>query len=187
MKALMGDSSDNIPGAPGIGPKTASALIIKYHNIDNIIDNISELKPPKAKKSIEENIEQIKLSRYLSEIKIDVDVDYDINNADINDMFNQESYKLFKRYDFKNMLKRCDNGTQSEPECCKHFNKVEDFAKAEEVFETAASHIKENKKIGLGIIAEDELLGVSISYSDEDIYYIPAGGFITSDYLKDSL
>lgn len=95
MKALMGDSSDNIPGAPGIGPKTASALIIKYHNIDNIIDNISELKPPKAKKSIEENIEQIKLSRYLSEIKIDVDVDYDINNADINDMFNQESYKLF--------------------------------------------------------------------------------------------
>ena len=89
MKALMGDSSDNIPGAPGIGPKTASALIIKYHNIDNIIDNISELKPPKAKKSIEENIEQIKLSRYLSEIKIDVDVDYDINNADINDMFNQ--------------------------------------------------------------------------------------------------
>ena len=187
MKALMGDSSDNIPGAPGIGPKTASALIIKYHNIDNIIDNISELKPPKAKKSIEENIEQIKLSRYLSEIKIDVDVDYDINNADINDMFNQESYKLFKRYDFKNMLKRCDNGTQSEPECCKHFYKVEDFAKAEEVFETAASHIKENKKIGLGIIAEDELLGVSISYSDEDIYYIPAGGFITSDYLKDKL
>lgn len=187
MKALMGDSSDNIPGAPGIGPKTASALIIKYHNIDNIIDNISELKPPKAKKSIEENIEQIKLSRYLSEIKIDVDVDYDIDNADINDMFNQESYKLFKRYDFKNMLKRCDNGTQSEPECCKHFYKVEDFAKAEEVFETAASHIKENKKIGLGIIAEDELLGVSISYSDEDIYYIPAGGFITSDYLKDKL
>ena len=85
------------------------------------------------------------------------------------------------------MLKRCDNGTQSEPECCKHFYKVEDFAKAEEVFETAASHIKENKKIGLGIIAEDELLGVSISYSDEDIYYIPSGGFITSDYLKDKL
>ena len=55
------------------------------------------------------------------------------------------------------------------------------------MFETAASHIKENKKIGLGIIAEDELLGVSISYSDEDIYYIPAGGFITSDYLKDKL
>ena len=88
-------------------------------------------------------------------------------------MFNQESYKLFKRYDFKNMLKRCDNGTQSEPECCKHFYKVEDFAKAEEVFETAASHIKENKKSDLNNCRR-RALEFLISYSDEDIYYIPA-------------
>ena len=52
MKALMGDSSDNIPGAPGIGPKTASALIVQYHDINNIFEHMDELKPPKAKKSI---------------------------------------------------------------------------------------------------------------------------------------
>ena len=96
MKALMGDTSDNIPGAPGIGPKTASALIVQYHDINNIFEHMDELKPPKAKKSISENVEQIKLSRFLSEIKIDVDVDYNVNEALIDNMFNEESYKLFK-------------------------------------------------------------------------------------------
>lgn len=49
MKALMGDTSDNIPGAPGVGPKTASALITQYHNIETIFEHLDELKPPKAK------------------------------------------------------------------------------------------------------------------------------------------
>lgn len=52
VKALMGDASDNIPGAPGVGPKTASALIMKYHSIENVFEHLEELKPPKAKKSI---------------------------------------------------------------------------------------------------------------------------------------
>ena len=60
VKALMGDTSDNIPGAPGIGPKTASAIIREYHSLDNVFEHLCELKPPKAKASITENIEQIK-------------------------------------------------------------------------------------------------------------------------------
>ena len=67
----MGDTSDNIPGAPGIGPKTASAIIQKYHSLDKVFEHLEELKPPKAKTSITENIEQIKMSRFLSEIKTD--------------------------------------------------------------------------------------------------------------------
>lgn len=81
MKALMGDTSDNIPGAPGVGPKTASALITQYHNIETIFEHLDELKPPKAKKSISENVEQVKLSKFLATIDIDVPVDYDLENA----------------------------------------------------------------------------------------------------------
>ena len=128
MKALMGDSSDNIPGAPGIGPKTASALIVQYHDINNIFEHMDELKPPKAKKSISENVDQIKLSRFLSEIKTDVNIDYNVMDASIDNMFNDESYKLFKRYDFKNMLKRCDGNIQSEPDCYEHFTSVTDLS-----------------------------------------------------------
>ena len=79
VKALMGDTSDNIPGAPGIGPKTASAIIQKYHSLDKVFEHLEELKPPKAKTSITENIEQIKMSRFLSEIKTDVPIEYNLS------------------------------------------------------------------------------------------------------------
>lgn len=78
MKALMGDTSDNIPGAPGVGPKTASAIIQKYHSVDNVLAHLDELKPPKAQKSITENAEQVKMSRFLAEININVPLDYNI-------------------------------------------------------------------------------------------------------------
>ena len=85
MKALMGDTSDNIPGAPGVGPKTASAIIQKYHSVDNVLAHLDELKPPKAQKSITENAEQVKMSRFLAEININVPLDYNIENAEKRD------------------------------------------------------------------------------------------------------
>ena len=185
MKALMGDTSDNIPGAPGIGPKTASALIVQYHDINNIFEHMDELKPPKAKKSISENVEQIKLSRFLSEIKIDVDVDYNVNEALIDNMFNEESYKLFKRYDFKNMLKRCDGNMQSEPECYEHFKSVTELSEVENVFESARKCVADNKKVGISIMAEKEIYAVSLTF--EDIYYIPVYGFVLAAYLIEKM
>ena len=185
MKALMGDTSDNIPGAPGIGPKTASALIVQYHDINNIFEHMDELKPPKAKKSISENVEQIKLSRFLSEIKIDVDVDYNVNEALIDNMFNEESYKLFKRYDFKNMLKRCDGNMQSEPECYEHFKSVTELSEVENVFESARKCVADNKKVGISIMAEKEIYAVSLTF--DDIYYIPVYGFVLAAYLIEKM
>ncbi len=183
MKALMGDSSDNIPGAPGIGPKTASALIVQYHNIDNIFEHIEELKPPKARKSVSENVEQIRLSRFLSEIKIDVDIDYNVTDASIDNMFNDESYKLFKKYDFKNMLKRCDGNIQSEPECYQYFTSVTDLSEVEAVFDKACKQVCAGKRVGLSIMAEQELYAIAIALNDEDIYYIPVYGFVLANYL----
>lgn len=183
MKALMGDSSDNIPGAPGIGPKTASALIVQYHNIDNIFEHIEELKPPKARKSVSENVEQIRLSRFLSEIKIDVDIDYNVTYASIDNMFNDESYKLFKKYDFKNMLKRCDGNIQSEPECYQYFTSVTDLSEVEAVFDKACKQVCAGKRVGLSIMAEQELYAIALALNDEEIYYIPVYGFVLADYL----
>ena len=115
MKALMGDTSDNIPGAPGVGPKTASAIIQKYHSVDNVLAHLDELKPPKAQKSITENAEQVKMSRFLAEININVPLDYNIENAEIGDFYNPASYELFKKYNFKTMLKRFDKDMTAAP------------------------------------------------------------------------
>ena len=187
MKALMGDSSDNIPGAPGIGPKTASALIVQYHNIDNIFEHIEELKPPKARKSVSENVEQIRLSRFLSEIKIDVDIDYNVTDASIDNMFNDESYKLFKKYDFKNMLKRCDGNIQSEPECYQYFTSVTDLSEVEAVFDKACKQVCAGKRVGLSIMAEQELYAIALALNDEEIYYIPVYGFVLANYLIEKI
>ena len=190
VKALMGDSSDNIPGAPGIGPKTASAIISQYHSVDNVITHIDEIKPPKAKASISDNIEQIRMSRFLSEIKTDVPLEYNIEDAATGDYFNPKSYELFKKYGFKNMLKKFEQTdiVTKDPECYQHFHKVTDFGEAETIFDKAAAMISEDKgKVGLSVIRQKELIAVGLALSETDIYYIPVSGFITDSYLVSRL
>ena len=189
VKALMGDTSDNIPGAPGVGPKTASAIIQKYHSLDNVFEHLEELKPPKAKTSITENIEQIKMSRFLSEIKTDVPIEYNIEDAKAGDFFNENSYELFKKYNFKNMLKKFENTdiTAKDPDCYEYFKKISDFAEVENVFNKAAQIADGIEKIGLSIIRENELTAVGITLSDTEIYYIPVSGFVTENYLIERL
>ena len=189
VKALMGDTSDNIPGAPGVGPKTASAIIQKYHSLDNVFEHLCELKPPKAKTSITENIEQIKMSRFLSEIKIDVPIDYKVEDSKAGDFFNENSYELFKKYNFKNMLKKFENTDiiAKDPECYEYFKKISDFAEVENVFNKAVDIAGGIEKIGLSIVRESELTAVGITLSDTEIYYIPVSGFVTESYLADRL
>ena len=189
MKALMGDSSDNIPGAPGVGPKTASALIMKYHNIENIFEHLDELTPPKAKKSITENVEQVKLSKFLATININVPLDYSLEDARTGGYFNDDSYELFKRFNFKNMLKRFDSTpVNNELECYEYFKTIDDLSQAESIFETAVSMVSEEKNVGLSVLYdEDTNFGISLAMSEKEIYFIPAAGFISSDYLTDKV
>lgn len=189
MKALMGDSSDNIPGAPGVGPKTASALIMKYHDIETIFEHLDELTPPKAKKSISENVEQVKLSKFLATININVPLDYAIEDAKAGRYFNDNSYELFKKYNFKNMLKRFDSTPVNNTlECYEYFKIVDELGEAESIFAKAVEYVGSSKDIGLSVLCEDNVnLGVSVAFSEQEIYYIPAAGFVSSDYLTDKV
>ncbi len=75
MLALMGDSADNIPGCPGVGPKTAEKLIAQYGSVENLIEHSGELKGA-LKTKVESNVEQIKFSKYLATIITDVPVEW---------------------------------------------------------------------------------------------------------------
>ena len=147
------------------------------------------MKPPKAKTSITENIEQIKMSRFLSEIKIDVPIDYKVEDSKAGDFFNENSYELFKKYNFKNMLKKFENTDiiAKDPECYEYFKKISDFAEVENVFNKAMDIAGGIEKIGLSIVRESELTAVGITLSDTEIYYIPVSGFVTESYLADRL
>ena len=189
MKALMGDTSDNIPGAPGIGPKTASALIAKYHSIDNIFANIDDVTPPKAKKSISENVEQIKMSRFLAEINTQAPVEYDISQSLINNMFNDKSYELYKKYNFKSLLKRFDGESiKSKFNVSDNFVMIEDLSEADNLFSNAKDRLSKGELCGFSVMVEDDInYGVSLTFSENEIYFVPMAGFVSSDYLNDKL
>jgi len=104
VKALMGDSADNIPGVPGIGEKTATKIIMEYQTIENAYAHASELKPPRASKNIQEFWEQAKMSKVLATIETHADFEFDIEKAHYENPYTEEAYKIFERLRFKNML-----------------------------------------------------------------------------------
>lgn len=190
MKALMGDTSDNIPGAPGVGPKTASAIIQKYHSVDNVLAHLDELKPPKAQRSITENAEQVKMSRFLAEININVPLDYNIENAEIGDFYNPASYELFKKYNFKTMLKRFDKDMKAAPKAdvLKDIVVIQELGDSENIIKKACEVINNGGNLGLSIIHEEKCIyGLGICLSEKETYFIIKQGFITDEYLKDAV
>ncbi|HAQ51226.1 MAG TPA: DNA polymerase I, partial [Lachnospiraceae bacterium] len=86
VKALMGDSSDNIPGVPSIGEKTAKNIISKYKSIENAYANAADIKPPNASKKLQEFYAQAVLSKELATICLTADIDYDINNSKLENI-----------------------------------------------------------------------------------------------------
>lgn len=106
--ALMGDSADNIPGAPGVGEKTAIKLLGTYQSVENLLDHTSELKG-KQKEKIEENVEQIKLSKELATIKIDVPINFSEADLKISEIDISEITKIFNELEFKNILNKIQN------------------------------------------------------------------------------
>ncbi|PLX10540.1 MAG: DNA polymerase I, partial [Marinilabiliales bacterium] len=102
---LMGDSSDNIPGAPGIGEKTAMKLIEQYDSIENLYNHIDEIKG-KQKEKLEENKEQVLLSKELATIKLDVPVQIDPISLTLDDPDEEKLTKLFEELEFKTIARR---------------------------------------------------------------------------------
>lgn len=189
MKALMGDASDNIPGVPGIGEKTAGAIISKYHSIENAYEHVEELTPNKAKNNLKEYYEQAQLSKTLATININTPLEYSFENAGLSDMFTKDAYQLFKRLEFKSMLPRFEKNVESynDDELEKSFKIIEDLSDAEKVF--TAFGMADSVGIFMVPDKNNGLFAVALSRTgdsgDGRTVYIPVGGFMTAEYLSD--
>lgn len=111
-KALAGDSSDNIPGAPGIGPKTAVELLEKYQTLDMVYKHLDELKD-RTKQILSENKEQVYMSQELAQIKCDLDIDLDLEAADVANFDFSKVVTLFHELDFKSLLSKLPQATNN--------------------------------------------------------------------------
>ena len=105
LKALMGDHSDNIPGVPGIGEKTGLELVQRFGDIDNLYDNIDQIKG-KLKDKLEEGKDTAYLSKYLATIKLDVPVHLSENDLTFDYPFSSSAKDIFIKLGFKNLLKK---------------------------------------------------------------------------------
>ena len=191
LKALMGDTSDNIPGLPGVGEKTATKIITEYHSIENAHEHASELKPPRASKAIIEHWDLAVLSKTLATIKLDAEIDYEFADAKLGNLYTDEAYVYFQKLQFKNLLGRFETSELS--------NKIEDAfetitnkEKAEQIFEDAVKAERvgialcKNTEDVLPLFADQaEFAGIALCCSDEHVYYIKTGNDISSAWLKE--
>ena len=155
VKALMGDSADNIPGVPGIGEKTATALIVSYGSIENAHDHLEEIKPNRAKQNLSEHYDMAQMSKELATIEIHAPIEYSLEDAKLDNLFTEEAYLMCKRLEFKNMLSRFDiDAPKNLAE--EHFTFVTDKKQISDIFKKAkkAGHIGCCLLPGEGIITE---------------------------------
>lgn len=102
---LMGDSADNIPGCPGVGPKTAEKLIADYGSIDGVYQNIGQLKG-KLQENLVQFEEQVRLSRELATIDVNVPVPFDTHNLTRDELNKEALINLFEELEFKSLIQR---------------------------------------------------------------------------------
>lgn len=193
LKALMGDTADNIPGVPSIGEKTATKIIAEYHSIENAYEHADEIKPPRASKALKKHWHLAVMSKELATIECNADFAYDFSGAKLGNIYTEEAYAYFQRLQFKNLLGRFEVTAPS--------NSVEDYFKvitdkeeAREVLDRA----KSSGTVGAAIFKDMENVlplfagsadigGIGLCFSEKDIYCIRCGDGIEKEWLLDEL
>lgn len=187
VKALMGDTADNIPGVVSVGEKTATSLIKEYHSVENLYNHIEDITKKKLKENLENNKDTAFLSKALATINIESPVELELNDTVFGDIYTDEAYNLMKKLEFKSIISRFSKKLEdSTPEI--KFNSIvtEDFEQADNIFKKA----KNSKKIGINIVGDrgsKEIYAVTIALSATEIYIIKKIWFITEEYILEKL
>mgnify|MGYP000009503547 FL=1 len=176
LKALMGDTADNIPGVPKVGEKTAQALMVEYGSLDNIYAHVEEISKKSIRESLIEHKDLADLSKTLATIKTDCELQLDYEQARAEGFYTPEAYTLCKRLEFKNLLGRFEkDAAANDSKIAESFRQIEDKKEFLQYLKKA----QKQKEIGLWLITEpvdattkkEELLGVALSMSDEETVF----------------
>jgi len=182
VKALMGDSSDNIPGVPGIGEKTATNLIVAYKSIENAYAHLEEITPKRAKTNLEEHYDMAQMSKTLATIEVHAPIDFDMEAAKLTDLYTPEAYVFMKRLEFKNMLTRfSDDMSQNDLE--KYFHVYHELDEIQNFFDGFSA-----KEAVVSFFEEaGTVYGLAVAKSNQNVVYLTCGGFVTEAYLEEQV
>lgn len=179
MKGLMGDTSDNIPGVPGIGEKTAGKIIATYHSIENAYSHVEDITPKKAKENLAEFYDQALMSKVLATIKIDIPLDVKLDELEYKDLFTSNAYDVIKQLELKSLLRYFKEQEES-VEVNYSAEIITDLAEAEQVF----SALKDEKSVGLfGLYEKKDFIGLGITTDGEQAKFLVCSMFINEDLI----
>ncbi|MCD8158187.1 MAG: DNA polymerase I, partial [Clostridiales bacterium] len=185
VKALMGDASDNVPGVPSIGEKTAIEIISQYKTVENAIEHADEIKPKKAAENLKQYSEQARLSKFLVTIDTNVPLETETGELKINDMFNDAAREAFEYNDFKSLLGWFKPAEISTPEfdvkVIKTKAEAEEFASSL-TGKTAYKLILDNKTL-CGCAFDDFSGNVTVVLVDTEISLLEKG-FTEEDFVE---
>lgn len=180
VKALMGDSSDNVPGVPSIGEKTAIKIISEYKSVENAIENVINIKPKKASQMLLEYKEQAILSKYLVTIDTDVPIDFDLNNLDSEDIFNHKFFEVCKKYELKSIISKFDNQVKVFEEEKTNFKLITNEEEAKKYF----NKLDKKEEIAYKLIFDNNrFLGISFYYKLDEGTFIKINEDLTEERL----
>lgn len=187
LKALMGDTADNIPGVPKVGEKTATELMVQFGSLENIYVNVENISKKSIRESLINNKELADLSKVLATIKTNADLAFSFDEAGVGNFYTEEAYVLCKQLEFKNLLSRFEKDAMVSNSQTQYFKTLTELAEIENLF----SQAEKAGRIGLSVMRdgkEDETCaGIALAVSEKEVYFIPCQGFITSSYLYGKL
>ena len=166
LKSLMGDSSDNIPGVAGIGPKTATGLLLEYGTLDGVYEHLPEIKES-VRKKLEKDREQAYLSYDLATIRKNAPVDFIPERNLVREANNDALYALFHKLEFTRLIARY--GLHAPQEAPKPQEKLEAVYTCEIVKDAAQAReiaAKLSKKHYVNLIASDDVSKIAVQLED---------------------
>lgn len=187
LKALMGDTADNIPGVPKVGEKTATELMVQFGSLDDIYARVEEVKKNSIRESLKNNEELARLSKALATINVDSPIEFAFEEAKVHDFYTEEAYVIFKKLEFKNLLSRFEKGISNEDITAK-FQLVEELDVCEHVFELAVEEAEQ--EIGFAVLrdkGDNALAGIAIAFADGKSFFVRCQGLLTEGYLKEKV
>ena len=182
LKALMGDTADNIPGVPKVGEKTATELLKQFSTLDNLYEHVDEVTKKAVRESLIANKDLAYLSLTLATIDINSPVELDWEEARIKELFTPEAYELFARLEFKNMLGRFEHTAAGGSGLTEKIRMTSEFGEAQSVFDRAG----QAERCGFFILTdtdEKELCALALCFGEEEISVLRAEGFVTAQWL----
>lgn len=184
-KGLVGDTSDNIPGVPGIGDKTAKSLIEKFGALEDIIAHVDDVTPTRARNALAANTEQAIQSKHLATIVRDLEIEVDLEAARVGNYDREEVAELFRELEFRSFLGKLPEPlnatTVATATSTPPVESVQTIVDTPEALDRLLERIKDTGQIAIDVETTSteplraDLVGIAIAVSGSESFYVPLG------------